>query len=150
MEEAMNAADTPRDPMAAESGSEIELDVNPDDVCQLIQLARDFHTQEAIVLPDETSGQERNMTGLAAEGAPPHPVRAEFRTIVADLEPHQQLELIALLRLGRGDFMVDEWAARMAESSHAWSGRMVDDLLDQPLLADYLTEGLEQLGHSCD
>ncbi len=146
----MNAADTPRDPMSADSGSKIELDVNPDDVCQLIQLARDYHTQEAVVLPDETSDQDLDMTGLAAEGAPTHPVRDEFRAIVADLEPRQQLELVALLRLGRGDFTVDEWDSRIAESGDAWSGRMVDDLLDQPLLADHLSEGLERLGHSCD
>lgn len=146
----MNAADMPRDPKPEDPGLDIELDVNPDDVCQLIQLARDFHTQEAVVLPDETSDQDLDMSGVAAEGRPTHPVRAEFRTIVADLAPHQQLELVALLRLGRGDFTVDEWDARMAESGDAWSGRMVDDLLDQPLLADYLTEGLEQLGHSCD
>ncbi|MEE4639648.1 MAG: DUF3775 domain-containing protein [Wenzhouxiangella sp.] len=136
--------------MSENPGSSIELDINPDDVCQLVQLARDFHAQEAVVLPDETSDQDLDMSGVAAEGSPTGPVRAEFRTIIADLEPRQQLELVALLRLGRGDFTVDEWDARMAESGNAWSGRMVDDLLDQPLLADYLTEGLEQLGHSCD
>lgn len=146
----MNAADRPSDPMLEKPGSAIELDINPDDFCQLIQLARDFHAQEAVVLPDETPDQDLDMSGVAAEGPPTHPVRAEFRTIIADLEPRQQLELVALLRLGRGDFTVDDWDARMAESGDAWSGRMVDDLLDQPLLADYLTEGLEQLGHSCD
>jgi hypothetical protein len=146
----MNAADRSSDPMSENPGSSIELDINPDDVCQLVQLARDFHAQEAVVLPDETSDQDLDMSGVAAEGSPTGPVRAEFRTIIADLEPRQQLELVALLRLGRGDFTVDEWDARMAESGNAWSGRMVDDLLDQPLLADYLTEGLEQLGHSCD
>ncbi|NDY94155.1 DUF3775 domain-containing protein [Wenzhouxiangella limi] len=132
------------------NASEIELDVNPADVCKLIELARDFHTQEAVVLPDETSDQDLDMSGIARDGAPTHPVRDEFRTIVADLEPRQQIELAALLRLGRGDFTVEEWDARMAETGDAWSGRMVDELLDQPLLADHLSAGLERLGHSCD
>lgn len=132
------------------NASEIELDVNPADVCKLIELARDFHTQEAVVLPDETSDQDLDMSGVAAEGGPSHPVRDEFRTIVADLEPRQQIELAALLRLGRGDFTVEEWDARMAETGDAWSGRMVVELLDQPLLADHLSAGLERLGHSCD
>lgn len=129
---------------------EIELDVNPEDVCKLIELARDFHTQEAVVLPDETSDQDLNMSGIATEGAPTHPVRDEFRTIVTDLEPRQQIEIAALLRLGRGDFTTKEWDAGMAETGDAWSGRMIDELLDQPLLADHLSAGLEQLGHSCD
>lgn len=146
----MNATDTPRDPSSAEPATEIELDVNPADVCKLIELARDFHTQEAVVPPDETADQDLDMSGIARDGTPTHPIRDEFRTIVADLEPRQQIELAALLRLGRGDFTVDEWDACMAETGDAWSGRMVDELLDQPLLADHLGAGLEQLGHSCD
>ncbi|MFW6339659.1 MAG: DUF3775 domain-containing protein [Wenzhouxiangella sp.] len=146
----MNAADTDRDPSSAESDSEIELDVNPGDVCKLIELARDFHTQEAVVLPDETSDQDLDLSSVAAEGTPTHPIRDEFRTIVADLEPRQQIELAALLRLGRGDFTPAEWDERMTETGDAWSGRMVDELLDQPLLADHLSAGLEQLGHYCE
>ena len=145
----MNATDQPRDP-SADPGADIELAVNPEDVCQLIQLARDFHTQEAVILPDETPDQDLDMSGHAPGEAPANPLQEEFRTIIADLEPRQQFEVVALLRLGRGDFEVEEWESHFVEGAHAWAERTADHLLDQPLLADHLAAGLELLGHSCE
>ena len=148
-EEAMTTADTPRDP-AGNPASDIELQVNPDDVCQLIQLARNFHTQEAVVLTDETSDQDRNMSGKASEGYPVNAVREEFRTIIADLDHRQQIELVALLWLGRGDDTAADWNRLLGDAANAWSEHTGQYLLDQPLLADHLIAGLETLGHSCE
>lgn len=145
----MNADEMPRDP-ADDPGTEIELQVNPDDVCQLIQLARSFHTQESVVLPDETSDQDMNMTGKATEGYPINSVGEEFRTIIADLEHRQQIELIALFWLGRSDSSIADWRRLLDDAADAWSEHTDRYLLDQPLLADHLSAGLEMLGHSCE
>lgn len=113
----MNAAVTQRKLASKVEDREIELDVNPEDVCKLIELARDFHTQEAVVLPNETSDQPLDMSGTAPGDARVHPIRGEFQTIITDLEPRQQVELIALLRLGRGDFTVAEWEGSLRLAS---------------------------------
>lgn len=148
-EKVMTSADTPRDP-GENPASDIELQVNPDDVCQIIQLARNFHTQEAVVLSNETSDQDRNMSGKASEGYPVDPVRQEFRTIIADMDHRQQIELVALLWMGRGDEPAADWNSLLADAANAWSEHTDQYLLDQPLLADHLTAGLETLGHSCE
>ena len=74
----------------------------------------------------------------------------EFRATVNDLEPDQQHQLVALLWPGRGDYATAEWAGAPAAAPRNWTKRPADYLIAHPLLADYLEDALEQLGHSCE
>jgi hypothetical protein len=47
--------------------------------------------------------------------------------------------------LGPGDYAIAEWARALAEARERWNERTADYLIGTPLLADYLTEGLDQL-----
>jgi hypothetical protein len=76
----------------------------------------------------------------------PDPAYAELKATIDDLEPDQQISLVSLMWLGRGDYTVDEWARALAEARQSWNGRTADYLIGTPLLADYLTAGLDQLG----
>ena len=51
--------------------------------------------------------------------------------------------------LGRGDFGVEEWESALQQAREAWTPRTADYLIGTPLVADYLEEGLSELGYSC-
>lgn len=59
----------------------------------------------------------------------------------------EQIDLVALAWLGRGDGALDDWADLRAEAARAHNNRTAAYLLGMPLLGDYLEEGLSQFGH---
>ena len=75
----------------------------------------------------------------------PDPAYAELKTTIEDLEPDQQISLVALMWLGRGDYSVREWASALGLARDRWTEHTAEYLIGTPLLADYVTEGLDQL-----
>lgn len=126
------------------------LDVNPETVCRLIDLAREFHAQEAVTIPEEPGSPADEWASDILAAHADDPALEEFRAIIADLDPDQQQQVVALLWIGRGDFSIDEWDEVLAQAADAWNERTADYLISHPMLADYLTEGLELHGYSCD
>ena len=57
----------------------------------------------------------------------------------------ESLADIDQLSLGRGDYAVSEWASALALARERWTEHTAEYLIGTPLLADYLTEGLDQL-----
>ncbi len=74
----------------------------------------------------------------------------EIRSIIEDMSPAQQSELLALMWLGRGDYDIDEWAAAVEDAMEIGIERPAEYLLAHPMVADYLEEGLIQHDYSCD
>ena len=75
------------------------------------------------------------------------PVRTELTAIIRGLNQDEQIDLVALAWLGRGDGDLDHWDDIRAEASRAHNRRTAEYLLGMPLLGDYLEEALAQLGH---
>jgi hypothetical protein len=125
------------------------LDVSIETVCRLIELAREFHAQEQVVIPEEPGNPSGDWAQqmLAAHGG--DATLQEFRADVSDLEPDQQNQLVALLWLGRGDYSLDEWDDAVNYAAESATPATADYLIAHPLLADYLIEGLSQHGYSC-
>lgn len=125
------------------------LQVNPDDVCRLIQLARDFHAQDSVVFKNEPESltDDRVFDSLERHGE--DPIVAEFRNIIADLDRRQQVEVVALMWVGRSDYDLGEWGQAMTDAYEEWTDYTADYLLAHPLVADYLDDGLEMLGYRC-
>jgi len=76
------------------------------------------------------------------------PSFSELETGIDDLEPDQQVSLVALMWMGRGDFDGSQWAEAYELAKERWNKRTVDYLTSTPLLADYLEEALNQLGYT--
>jgi hypothetical protein len=132
-----------------ESAEPRALDVNPDTVCFLIEKAHEFHTKDAVVIEDEPQGLDDAWAGQVLADHGDDPTYHELRATINDLEPDQQVQLVALMWLGRGDFDDTEWAQARAEAGDAWNNRTAEYLIATPMLADYLEEGLSLLGFSC-
>jgi hypothetical protein len=123
------------------------LNVNPENVLRLILLAREFHAQDSVPMGDEPVNQSdegpRHMLTHRAGDL----TLEEFRSIIADLEPKQQAEVVALMWVGRGDYEAEEWESVREEAREQWTPWTADYLIAHPLLPHYLTEGLDALGY---
>ncbi len=74
----------------------------------------------------------------------------ELLDFIEGLNEDEQIELVVISWIGRGTYTIDEWedAADTARLEH--SANTAEYVLGQPRIADYLEEGLSQLGFSCD
>jgi hypothetical protein len=126
------------------------LNLNPETVCLLIEKAHEFHSQEQVVVSEEPTsyGDDWDTQILAAHAS--DPTYMELKSIIKDLEPDQQISLVALMWLGRGDFSADEWNKALEQAEDNWNNRTAEYLIGTPLVADYRADGLVQLGYSCE
>ena len=74
--------------------------------------------------------------------------RSELSGFIRDLNVDEQIDLVALTWLGRGDGDTENWHDLRTEASRAHNNRTGAYLLGTPLLADYLEEALSQFGKS--
>jgi hypothetical protein len=78
------------------------------------------------------------------------PVYRELVDFIGGLSEDEQIDLVALAWLGRGDGTIEDWPELRAEAARAHNRRTARYLLGLPLLADYLEEGLSLFGRSCE
>jgi hypothetical protein len=85
------------------------------------------------------------------EDRPDDPVRQELAAFIAALNVDEQVDLVTLMWMGRGDGSIDDWYelrdTACTEHNRRTTARY---LLGTPLLGDYLAEGLAQFGRSCE
>jgi hypothetical protein len=129
---------------------EQSLNVNPETVCFIIARAREFQAKDEVVIPDEPADANGDWALDILEDHRDDMTLQEVQSAVADLEPDQQYDLVALMWVGRGDYDVDDWQGAVIAATEAWTERTADYLMTTPLAADYLEEGLELLGYSCE
>ena len=120
-----------------------ELDLNRDTVQHIIDLAHEFHARDDVVFEEDVPVADefwaRQMSADFAEDI----YYQELKNSINDLEPDQQVTLVALMWTGRGDFDIAEWQEALDAAGEAWNERTADYLIGTPMLADYLTEGLD-------
>lgn len=126
------------------------LNLNPEIVCALIERAREFHAKEGVAIPEENTSSSGNLAADVLADHQGDPTFQEFKTAVEDLEPDQQVALVALMWVGRGDFDAGEWNSAFRQAGEEWTPHTAEYLLTTPLVADYLEEGLAALGYSCE
>jgi hypothetical protein len=119
------------------------LDLNPETVQFIIERAREFQVREEPGAPEEPDPADWSSELLATYAE--DPIFQELKATIEDLEPDQQVSVVALMWLGRGDYTADEWSSALRRAGESWNERTAEYLIGTPLLADYLAEGLEQL-----
>lgn len=126
------------------------LDVNPEIVCTIISKAREFHAKEEVELPEEPTDAYGDWAReVLADHADDLTLREVIDTI-NELEADQQMNLVALMWIGRGDFDAEEWDEALEQAREMWTPQTAEYLLARPLVADDLEEGLISLGYSCE
>ena len=125
-----------------------ELELNRDTVQFLIDKAHEFHVKEAVTIPEEPLSPSDDWARQVLADHADDPSFQEIKSTVEDLEPDQQVQLVALMWVGRGDYSIEEWDDALERAQDAWNTRTAEYLIGTPLVADYLAEGVEQFKFS--
>ncbi|MCC7272279.1 MAG: DUF3775 domain-containing protein [Alphaproteobacteria bacterium] len=126
------------------------LTISPEKVCFIVMKARQFDVKDIVTDPDPGSNASDDGMREVLEDHPDDPVRAELVSVIHDLNEDEQIDLVALAWLGRGDGDRNGWSELRAEAARAHNARTATYLLGMPLLADHLEEALSQFGKSCE
>lgn len=120
------------------------LSINPDVVCAIIEKCQEFHAQEGVSIPHtaESIGDDADWAMQMLADHADDPTYQELKFLIGDLDPAHQVELVALMWLGRGDFTKEEWKEALKEAHANWNSRSAEYLVGTPLVANYLQEGL--------
>ena len=100
--------------------------------------------------PDDASNPTDDAMVAVLEDHRDDPVVQEIAAAIFAMTEDEQIDLVTLAWLGRGDGSLEDWNELRAEAARAHNKRTASYLLGMPLLADYLDEALSQFGHSCD
>jgi|AMFO01.1.fsa_nt_gi Protein of unknown function (DUF3775). len=128
------------------------LNIDLETLCFIISKAREFHAKEGVVIPEpveEGSPAENWALQVLADHAGDPALQEAIETI-NDLNEDEQIELVALMWLGRGDYTLAEWEAALADAAAARSEHTAEYLLSHPQVAFYLEEGMALHGLSCE
>lgn len=126
------------------------ISVNPEIISRLIDLSRAFHAKEQVVIPQEPNSPSDDWALQVLADHEDDEYYAEFESIIDDLEPDQQQQVVALMWLGRGDAALEEWSDLLKQASEQWNERTAEYLIAHPFLAEYLQEGLDLHGYESD
>ena len=125
-----------------------ELSLSPEKLGFLIAKAREFDVKDVVTDPGDSSNATDDEMRSVLEDHRDDPVVREFAGFVRALSEDEQIDLVALAWLGRGDGGVEDWPELRAEAARAHNRRTAAYLLGMPLLSNHLEDGLSQLGIS--
>jgi uncharacterized protein DUF3775 len=125
-----------------------ELTISPEKVGFLIEKARQFDVKEAAADPDSGSNPADDDMIDVLEDDGRDPVAHEIAGFIDALSEDEQIDLVALMWLGRGDGTIDEWKDLRQQATEARSAPTARYLLGEPMLGDLLAEGLGEFGLS--
>ncbi len=126
------------------------LSISPEKVCFFILKAREFDVKDVVTDPDSGSNAVDDAMLSVLEDHDDDPTFRELTAFISALNEDEQIDLVALTWLGRGDGTIEEWDDLRAEASRAHNRRTASYLLGMPLLADHLEDGLGQFDCSCE
>jgi hypothetical protein len=123
-----------------------ELAISAEKIGFLIEKTREFDVKEGATDPDSGSnGADDHMIDVLEENGD-DPVAREITGFINAMTEDEQVDLVALMRLGRGDGTIEEWDDLRREAAEVRNRRTASYLLGEPLVSDYLAEGLDAFG----
>jgi hypothetical protein len=127
-----------------------ELAISVEKVAFLIEKTREYDVKEGASDPDSGSnGADDNMIDVLEDDGS-DPVAREITGFINAMTEDEQIDLVALMRLGRGDGTIEEWDELRREAADGRDTPTASTLLGEPLVSDYLAEGLDEFGLTWD
>jgi hypothetical protein len=124
-----------------------ELRISTAKVCEFIEAAREL---AGIVPPTTgdrtTTGDDSKLVTIEQEG----PRRREMVEFIAGLNIAEQVDLLALIYLGRDDFDIVEWDDALRQAEGEIADRDPDYMIGDAALPEYLGDALEAFDRRCD
>jgi uncharacterized protein DUF3775 len=126
------------------------LSISLEKLSFFIAKAHEFDVKDGVSDPD--SGSNATDDGMidVLEDQGDDPTFQEMTTFINALNEDEQIDLVALTWLGRGDGTIAEWDDLREEATRLHNKRTAAYLLGKPMLGDHLEEGLVQFGVSSE
>lgn len=124
------------------------LEIAPEKVAHVIIKAREYDAKVGAWNPSPQDADGDEDPSSILEDFSNDPMLAEIAGFVEALNDDEQAHLVALLWIGRGTFEPEELEEAVETARAERINSTASYLLGQPLLSDYLEEGLEKLGYS--
>lgn len=128
---------------------ETELEIPLETVCFIIMKARELDAKDPVTEPSPASNPSDDHSAAILEDHDDDPVLEELQSLISDLSVDAQIDLVALMWLGRDDQSADEWQSVRQQAADEHNKHTADYLCGTPLLAEHLADGLSTLGYSC-
>ena len=126
------------------------LSISTEKVCFVVVKAREFDVKDVDTTLDDGSNPTDDRMIEVLEDRPDDPVIQELVAFIETMSEDEQVDLVTLAWLGRGDGTLEEWAELRAEAARMHNRHTASHLLGIPLLPDYLEEALAEFGRSCE
>jgi hypothetical protein len=132
-----------------------ELRIAVEKVCALIEAAREVAGKVPPTTGDKTTtGDDSPLVSIedypADDDWDRDDRRREMVEFIAGLNVDEQIDLLALILLGRGDYDIADWDAAVSEAEGRIAARAPDYMIGDAALPEYLGDGLEAFGKTCD
>jgi hypothetical protein len=126
-----------------------ELRISTAKVCDFIEAAREVAGLVPPTTGDRTTtGDDSKLTTI--EDNPGDSRWSQMREFLAGLNVAEQVDLLALIFIGRGDFEIGEWGDAVREAGDRIAERDADFMIGDAALPEYLGDGLNAFDRSCD
>ena len=125
-----------------------ELIINPDAAFAIMLKAREFDAKVEQTDPDSGSNPSDDGGVDTLETGPADDTQREIVSAIRDLNDDEQMDLIALILVGREDYSLEEWESARREASTVGRAHVARFVTDIPLVSDFLEEGLSQFNLS--
>lgn len=133
-----------------------ELAISAEKVAFIIEKAREFDVKDVATDSDSGSNPSDDDEIDVLEDTNSDPVAAELAGFIRAMNEDEQIDLVTLMWIGRGDGEADDWddlRARAAEARAEFKAprrEAVQYLLGEPMLGDFLADGMDELGIDWD
>ncbi|MGJ4942310.1 DUF3775 domain-containing protein [Bradyrhizobium sp. HKCCYLS1011] len=125
------------------------LSISPDKVAFVVNKVHQYEMEssEPELLSDLT---DDDTVHGSSGGRGANTDRAELASFIQGLNVDEQIDLVALMWLGRGDGGLENWDELRAQAAQAHNNRTAAYLIETPMLGDYLEEALSEFGLSLE
>jgi len=125
-----------------------ELRINVDKVCQIMEAARQLAGRVVPTTGDQTTNGDDSSLAFI-EQRDDDPTRPQIVEAIAGMNVEEQVDLLALVYLGRGDFDLDGWDDALEEARSRIESGDAEFMIGDRALPAYLSEALDAFGKSC-
>ncbi len=127
-----------------------ELNIGLDKIQDIVLRARAFDLEDFPDEPDPGDDPEHPQDREERLDAGDDPTEAQLRELIDDLNDDEVIDLIAVVWIGRGDFGGGELAQARQLARERHQGSSSKYLMGIPTLAEYLAEGLAEIGYDLE
>ena len=124
-----------------------ELTIDIDFLRMLILKIRGIQVKEDVDIPEPGGNATDDEIPETLQDLPDDLSREEVVEEIEGLSEGKQAELVALMWIGRGDAEPEEWTDMLQMAVERREVPTEQYLLDHPLVAEFLAEGLDRLGY---